>query len=249
MNKILLFSSALLFWTTPIWGQSTFHPQSMEDAADYSKDAGGATTLIMQDGKIIFEDYHNGADSLTVTHLFSGTKGFWSIMAAHALETGLISSYDERVASTITEWVSSPRHQGKGLITIKHLLELSSGLSNDVDQIQGTKPGAANIYQYVVDSVRLTSYPGNTFNYGPVNYYVFGVLLERKLASRGIFMNPLEYLDSIILSPIGFEYDSWVHDSSGKSSPAQRVFCNITQLDKIWPTPAAKWSLARATTR
>jgi hypothetical protein len=39
---------------------------------------GGTAVLVMQDGQVIFEDYHNGADQNTATHIQSGTKGFWA---------------------------------------------------------------------------------------------------------------------------------------------------------------------------
>jgi CubicO group peptidase (beta-lactamase class C family) len=207
--------SFFVFSNHSLLAQPSFSTVSMQNAANYSADMGGTSTLIMQNGNLVFEEYHNGADSLTVTHLHSATKGFWSILAAQALETGMFQSYDEAVANTITEWQNPTLHPGKSQITIRHLLQLSSGLSQDVSQIQGLNPATANIYQYVTDSLNLNSFPGSTFQYGPSHYYVFGVLLERKLHNFGINMNPLQYLDSIIFQPIGFEYDSWAHDSTG----------------------------------
>lgn len=218
MKTTILWLSLLsfvLFSVQKTIAQQTFSPESMQDAADYSAGMGGSSTLILQNGNLIFEQYHNGADSSTATHLHSATKGFWSVIAAHALETGIFQSYDEPVANTITEWQNASLHPGKPQITIRHLLQLSSGLSQDVSQIQGLNPAAENIYQYVIDSLNLNFLPGNTFKYGPSHYYVFGVMLERKLHNLGINMNPLQYLDSIIFQPIGFDYDSWAHDSSG----------------------------------
>ncbi len=44
-------------------------------------------------------------------------------------------------------------------------------------------------------------------------------------------MNPLQYLDSIIFQPIGFEYDSWQHDDSG--SPHIPNGCFVTSRNWI----------------
>jgi CubicO group peptidase (beta-lactamase class C family) len=84
-----------------------------------------------------------------------------------------------------------------------------------VDYIQGTDPLATNIYDYVVNNLRLIYVPGATFQYGPSHYYAFGVLLQRKLALAGTPMNPLEYLQTRVLTPLGIAYTDWVHDDAG----------------------------------
>lgn len=50
---------------------------------------------------------------------------------------------------------------------------------------------------------------------GPSHYYVFGVLLERKLQAAGSGQNPLDYLNARVLDPIGVQYASWLHDHAG----------------------------------
>jgi len=189
--------------------------QNMMNAASYAEDVGGVAVLIMQNDSLIFENYHNGADTSIVTHIFSATKAYWSMVAAAAKESGLISGYDEYVSETITEWQDVTLHPGKNLIQIKHLLSLSSGLSQDLFQLQEPDSGVDDLYQYTVDSLELGFVPGTRFQYGPSNYYAFGVLLQRKLSDAGIQQNPLEFLDSLLFRPIGLEYDSWKHDNAG----------------------------------
>jgi CubicO group peptidase (beta-lactamase class C family) len=184
-------------------------------AAEYSERMGGTAVLVATVDEILFEDYHNGADASTATHIHSATKAFWAAAAAAALEDGLLESFDERVALTIDEWMDADAHPGKSLIELDHLLTLSSGLSQDVDQIQGHETGAADIYDYVTRSLRLIRLPGAWFQYGPSHYYAFGVYLERKLEAAGQAINPLEYLEERVLGPIGLVYEDWVHDEAG----------------------------------
>jgi CubicO group peptidase (beta-lactamase class C family) len=192
-----------------------FPPARLDAAAAYSEQRGGAAVLVMQSGATIFEDSQNGSSPETPVHIASGTKVFFACALAAALEDGLIDGYDELVSDTITEWRNESLHPQKKQITIRHLAELSSGLSHDLDQIQGLSPAAADIYDYVVHELRVTRAPGSGFSYGPSHYYVFGVLLERKLQAAGSEQNPLEYLNSRLLGPIGLQYASWAHDSSG----------------------------------
>ena len=216
-----------------LFAQSTFSYQHMQNAAAYSESMDGAAVLIMRDDSLIFEEYQNGADSNFVQHIKSATKVFWAVAAALAKQEGLISSYDEYVAQTITEWQNSNLHPGKNLIKIRHLLGQSSGLSQDVSQIQGSAPEAADIYQYVVDSLNMVAFPGNNFQYGPSDYYVFGALLQRKLNNAGIHKNPLEYLDSMVLSHLGLQYDSWIHDSVGNPHIPNGCYINAREWIKF----------------
>ncbi|HHT25647.1 MAG TPA: beta-lactamase family protein [Firmicutes bacterium] len=164
----------------------TFTSEGMQQAARYSAERGGSAVLVMQHGKIIFEDYHNGADENTATHIHSATKGFWAALTAVAMEDGLIAGYDEVIADTITEWRNSSVHPGKNQITLSHLVSLTSGLSQDLAFIQGENPLAINIYRYVVNNLRLMYKPGSHFVYGPSHYYAFGVFLQRKLVQDGV---------------------------------------------------------------
>ncbi len=192
-----------------------FSAEQLESAATYSTANGGSAVLVMQYGERIFEDYQHGADTNTATHIQSGTKGFFAAAVAAAIEDGLITGYDELVAETITEWKDPNQHPGKQLIRVRHLVSLTSGLSQDIDQIQGAEAPAEDIYQYVVDSLRLVTVPGNHFQYGPSHFYAFGVLLERKLQAAGRNLDPLAYLDERVFKPIKLNYADWIHDASG----------------------------------
>ncbi|MBC8151605.1 MAG: hypothetical protein H7Z72_01705, partial [Bacteroidetes bacterium] len=62
--------------------------------ADYQKNTGGRSLYIMQDGKVVFEQYDNGGSALQQQILASGTKSFNGIVAAAAITDGLITFDD-----------------------------------------------------------------------------------------------------------------------------------------------------------
>lgn len=192
-----------------------FTEAQMDAAALYSEECGGSAVLIMYKGGIIFEEYQNGADENTAQHIHSATKGFWAGALAAAIEDGLISDMDETVAGTITEWLDGDLHFGKIEITVGHLASLSSGLSQDVEYIQGLDPLAPDIYQYVVDELDMVRRAGVWFQYGPSHYYAFGEFLSRKLDAAGMDPDPLAYLEERILDRIGVEYSYWERDDAG----------------------------------
>jgi CubicO group peptidase (beta-lactamase class C family) len=176
-------------------------------AADYSAARNGVGVLVMVGGEIAFERYEPPHTAGTPNFLASGTKSFWGIAAAAMVEDGLLE-LDEPAAATLTEWKNDPR---KSRITIRQLLDLSSGLGEDVMAIQG-EGTAPDKFAYAVGLPAVTD-PGETFRYGPSHFYAFGEIVKRKLASTG--KDPLGYLVERIFEPIGLEIGSWVRDASG----------------------------------
>jgi CubicO group peptidase (beta-lactamase class C family) len=177
-------------------------------AAAFSEANNGTAMLVMVDGEIVFERYSSPEMSGTPHFLASATKSFWGPVAAAMIADGLISGFDELAADTLTEWRGDPR---KSKITLRQILSLSSGLHNDLAAIQG-EGNATDLYTTAVGA-SLDNDPGTTFTYGPVNFYVFGELVKRKLASQNL--DPLEYLERRIFEPIGLEHGRWIHDRAG----------------------------------
>lgn len=204
----------------------TFSNQQLTAATNYSAENGSSGVLVMQNGTIIYENYHNGADESTATHIHSGTKGFFGALTAVALQNGVISGYDENISQTIAEWQNSAIHPGKSGILLRHLVSLTSGLSQDFGVIGGDDPDVSDLYAYAVDSLNLNSTPGSFFQYGPSQYYVFGEFLTRKLIQAGIDQNPLEYLQTEVFDEIGLTYATWVHDDVG--NPHIPNGCHLT---------------------
>lgn len=178
-------------------------------AAAYSAQHKGRAMLVLVDGKVVFERYDNGHTAEKTTHLHSATKSFWGPVVAAMIEDGLISSFDEPVSQTLPEWKGDPR---KKRITVRQLLNLTSGLAEDIGQLQGSRGTAADKYSYAVGLGTVTE-PGEQFRYGPSHYYLLGELMKRKLAKHR--MDPLDYLRQRFLKPIGVDSTQWDRDPSG----------------------------------
>jgi CubicO group peptidase (beta-lactamase class C family) len=185
--------------------------QQLRAAADYSASHNGHAVLVLVDGKIVFERYQNGFTAEQPHNLYSGTKTFWGPVLAAMIEDGLLTSLDEPVSQTISEWKSDAR---KNRITIRQLTDLNAGLVQDIQSLQGEdRPTlVADLYSHAI-TLRSVAQPGARFVYGPSCYYVLGEVLKRKLAVRK--QTPLQYLEQRILQPIGARVGRWTHDRSG----------------------------------
>jgi len=189
--KRLLGIALALFWAAPALAD-------YQAAATYSASYRGISLLVIQDGEVVFEDYPGDGAADRAQPLASGTKSFAGIMAAAAVQDGLLT-LDERVSDTITEWQGSLREE----ITIRQLLNLTDGLR--VPRRAGRVPPYNMAAQ-----VRLGRRPGESFVYSPVPFQVFGEVMRRKLDG-----DPLEYLTRRVLDPIGLEVAEWREGRDG----------------------------------
>jgi CubicO group peptidase (beta-lactamase class C family) len=183
---------------------------NFEAAASYAAQDNGHAVLVAIDGQVVFERYQNGFTADQPQDLHSGTKSFWGPALAAMIEDGLVSSLDEPVSETLAEWKSDSR---KRRITIRHLLDLTAGLAQDIRRLQGNRDTLApNLFAHAV-GVRAVAEPGTSFVYGPSYFYALGELMTRKLAPRK--QTPLEYLTQRLLDPMGVNVADWVHDRAG----------------------------------
>lgn len=185
--------------------QTSAEQNRYREAAQYSEENDGRAMVIVKSGQVVFESYRPpGADPERGRFLASGTKSFSCAIALLGVQDGLLS-LDEPVANTIVGWKLHPQ---KSKITIRQLLNLTSG-------IQGGDNGDIPTY---ADAIRkpLTAEPGESFQYGPVPFQIFGEVMRRKLKAHRMAESPLAYLESRILQPIGLKYDRWTKGRDGQ---------------------------------
>lgn len=189
-----------------------------EKAAEISRAASGISMLVMEAGKIVFEEYPNGGSADKATELASGTKSFSGVLALCAQRDGLLK-LDDKVSDTLTEW----RADDRKAITIRQLLSLSSGMPGGTI---GRVPSYADaILQKSVAA------PDTRFIYGPVPFQCFGELLRRKLSSQKLSVG--EYLEKNILKPAGVKCDRWRRDNDDNIQLPSGAFLTAREWAKF----------------
>ena len=175
------------------------HAQSLNFAAAsaYSAERNGVSLLVMRRGEILHEDYPNAGRAERGWELASGTKSFTGVMAAAAVQDGLLN-WDERAADTLSEW----RNDGRRAITLRHLLSLTSGISGG--PIARPPAYADAIAQ------QATAPPGERFAYGPTPFQIFGEIMRRKTGG-----DPLAYLQRRIFDPLAITPTHWRRGADG----------------------------------
>lgn len=203
-----------------IWLIAAFAPiaSDWDEAAAYSRSCEGQVLLVLKDGKEVFHDCAVGWKPDRPHPLASGTKSFTGVAAMLAVQQGLIS-LDERVSDTLTEWQADPR---KSRITVRELLNLSSGLEPDsredreriraiagrgdaTERLRALTSGRDDFFGQGV-SAPAEHEPGTRFAYGGNHYFAFGAFLERRLKARGTQPDTLwEWYEANLFDAIGMK--------------------------------------------
>jgi CubicO group peptidase (beta-lactamase class C family) len=196
---------------------------SLRAAAEYSAKRGGYSFLVVQDGHVLYESYAHGDASDRVAQIFSGTKGFWCVAAAAAVEDGILD-FDEPVRNTITEWRSDP---DKSDIRVRDLLNFTAGIE-PVFALHGRSIGDRNAYSVRLPAVRP---PGTSFMYGPSQLQIFSELFRRKLAQRN--QAPAQYVSKRILRPLGIGEVDFREDRRGNPLLASGFRLSARQWEQM----------------
>lgn len=185
-------------------------------AIAYSRAHDGVAVLVLEDGRAVC-----ASAGLDVPHeLWSGTKSLIGLVAAAAVQDGLLT-LDEPAAATIIEWRDAPQ---KNAITIRHLLSMTSGHPSAVGRPQG--------YAASLD-VPLTQQPGTAFQYGPTPLQIFGEILKRKLAAAGQDADPRAYAERRLLQPLSVTVAAWRSGPDGQPLMPQGAVMSAQQWAKL----------------
>lgn len=182
-------------------------PRRPVTALSYSRMRGGRALVIMTNGAVVLEDYHNGHVSTDLHDVASGTKTYSGDIAKKLTLEGWAggpTSLGSLVKDVLTEW-NVPG--ARGAMTLRRLLCLTGGCEADA----GGDPGVQWTYQQNVDQANVPNLAVGTFQYGRTPFLIFGAYANRLLNANGFpgVMAVANYLDNRILAPINASIGSW----------------------------------------
>lgn len=177
-------------------------------------DTGGL--LVLQDGRVRFEDYwlSGGPDVQWIS--WSVAKSFVSVLVGIALHEGSIRSIDEPISNYINVQ-SGSAYDGA---SIKDVLQMSSGArwnedygdpESDINRFSRAMAGLGTFDEFLATMIRDTQ-PGTLCRYNSADTQALGSLLI-SATGRSI----ADYMREKLCEPLGFEAPGfWLVDSSGR---------------------------------
>lgn len=186
----------------------------------YLEDNKTVAFLIIRNDTIQYEKYFKGYDNHSIVPSFSMAKSVTSILIGCAIDEGLIKSVDE----PITNYIPELRKNGFDKVTIKHVLQMTSGIKFNESYTNPFGDAASFYYglnlRKQIEKMNLKSEPGKTFEYVSGNTQLLGLILERSLKGKSI----TSYLQEKLWTPLEMEYDaSWSIDR--KKNGLEKTFC------------------------
>lgn len=176
--------------------------------------------LIIKNDTLRYEKYFDKYTEESIVASFSMAKSVTSILIGCAIDDGLIKSVDE----PITNYIPELKKKGFEKVTIKHVLQMTSGLDFNESYVNPFGDAAAFYYgrnlRKQIDKMELKTEPGKRFQYVSGNTQLLGLILERALKTQTV----TEYLQVKLWKPLGMEYDAtWSLDK--KKNGLEKTFC------------------------
>jgi CubicO group peptidase (beta-lactamase class C family) len=164
----------------PIPSAHCYNQESLnKPCIDRLKKYKSVAILAIKNDSVIHEQYWDGYDARSVSGSFSMAKSILSILVGIAVDEGKIKSIDEPV----WHYIPSFKTEKKSKITIRHLLNMSSGLYWDESYINPvsltTEAYYGNDLEVVFNKLEPTRNPGEVFDYASGNQIVLQQILKK----------------------------------------------------------------------
>lgn len=206
----------------------SYHKEKNVQFEEFIRNHKTVAFLIIRNDTVLYEKYFRGRDSSSYVPSFSVAKSYTSALIGCAIADSLIGSENDPV----TKYIPELRKNGFDKVSIKHLLQMTSGLRFSENYFNPFGDAAAFYYgndlRKKMLKLRLKREPGKKFEYNSGNTMLLGFILERALKGKSIS----QYLQEKIWQPCGMETPgTWSTDN--KKGGIEKTFCclNATAHD------------------
>ncbi len=167
--------------------------------------------LLIKNDSLLYEKYWENYNNKSYSNSFSMAKSFMAALIGVALKEGKIKSIDEPVANYLPEFKVS----SKSLITIRHLLTMSSGLDFDESYLSPWAWPSEAYYGNSVNEITLKAIPneapGKTWKYKGGDSQLLGMILKQATGE-----NVSDYASKKLWQAMGAELPAyWSLDEHG----------------------------------
>ncbi|MEM1000962.1 MAG: serine hydrolase [Bacteroidota bacterium] len=176
--------------------------------------------LVIQNGKILHERYHQGYVETSWIASFSMAKSYISALTGIAIQEGHIGSERDRVAQYIPELAARFPE-----LTIRHLLQMTAGIKHAENYFNPFAGVAKSYYgrglRRQVARLKPEYDPGTQFHYQSISTQVLG-----QVVANATGRTLTDYLQEKIWDPLQMEHPaSWSIDQRRKGM--EKAFCCI----------------------
>lgn len=200
VRTILIIAS--IFLSTTILKSQDLNKPILDSIVSLSKKSNSNALIVYKGNKLVYKNYFGNPEKKI--EAMSTTKSIASIAILLLLEQDLIDSLNQPVYTIYPEW----KQGNKSLITIKHLLEHTSGIQN-LPNAGVEVENSPDVIQLAL-SAELETIPGFEFSYNNKACNLIAGIVEKK---SGMKLD--KFLEKHLFKKLGISDYSWRADPSG----------------------------------
>ena len=225
-------------WPTKAWETSVPEQQGMDSEALADLVKFGASEkmdslLVTRHGRIVAEAYYAPFRSGHKHRVNSVTKAVTGTLIAIALRDGLLDSLDRRVLEFFPDRTIANLDDNKQAITIRHLLNMTSGLEWK-ERLDDSMPESflameqsPDWQQFILDQP-MAQPPGTAFEYNSGNSHLLSAIINRLTGGRALL-----YARAQLFGPLGITDVFWRQDPQGISAGGAGLYLQPRDMAKI----------------
>lgn len=224
-------------WPTRAWETSAPEQQGMDSAALADLVKFGAaekmdSLLVTRHGRIVAEAYYAPFRSGHRHRINSATKAVTGTLIAIALGNALLDSLDRRVLEFFPDRTIANLDDNKRAITIRHLLNMTSGLEwkerldDSVPESFLAMEQSPDWQQFILDQP-MAQPPGTAFEYNSGNSHLLSAIVNKLTG------NTLDYARAQLFGPLGITDLFWRRDPQGIPAGGAGLYLQPRDMAKI----------------
>lgn len=171
----------------------------VDELVQYAKVQNSDSFMIVEDGRVISEDYFGDITGQTLMNSKSLAKPLGVIAIGRAIKLGFIDSLDQLASDFIIEWKGTDKES----IKIRHLLDMRSGLLAQ-NRARGVENVLNRAYlhprhdEVIIHEYPLVNPPASRYDYSNANAELVAVIIKRATSK-----SYADWLAKEVLSPLG----------------------------------------------
>jgi CubicO group peptidase (beta-lactamase class C family) len=224
-------------WQTSSPEAQGMSSRELADLVSFGISNGMDSLLVTRHGKIVAEAYYAPFAPGLRHRVNSTTKSVIGNLVGIALKEGLIKSLDQPVLDFFPERHFANVDERKKAITLRHLLDMTSGLDWDEPMSSSRFPSIVELerspdwVQFILDRPMVRD-PGAAFDYNSGGPHLLSAILS-KVTGR----SALDYAREKLFKPLGIEDVQWRADPQGVSTGGFGLYFlprDMAKLGSLW---------------
>ncbi|WP_105614406.1 serine hydrolase domain-containing protein [Vallitalea okinawensis] len=201
--------------------------EEVKNFDDFLSDNGTTGFIIIQNDKILYEEYFNGYQRDSLNTSFSMAKSIDSLLIGCAIDDGYIESEKDSLATYIHEFKGTDFEK----LTIEDLLKMNAGIQYEEDKLwlgdDAKTYYMPDLRKLALKETKVVEEPKSKFHYNNYHPLLLGIIIER---ATNMYVS--DYFSKKIWSRIGAEFDaSWSIDSQKSGFEKMESGINARTID------------------